>query len=73
MIFRNLGIPECLVLFFIIGIFALWFFALVDALKSNFSDSTTKLIWVLLIIFVPALGATLYLIIGRGQKIGDTS
>lgn len=42
--------------------------ALVDVLRNEFTDSN-KLIWVLLIIFLPFLGALLYLLIGSNQKI----
>ena len=57
-----------LILFFL-GIPALlWLWALVDLLTSEFGDSTNKLIWVLVIVFLPVLGAILYLLIGRKQK-----
>ncbi len=42
--------------------------ALVDVLRNEFTGSN-KLIWVLLIIFLPFLGAFLYLLIGSKQKI----
>jgi hypothetical protein len=56
-----------ILLFFIIPL-VLWLWALIDCLKSNFSSSN-KLIWILLIIFLPILGSILYLVIGRGQRI----
>ena len=67
-----LGMPggwEWLLIFFILiipGIF--WFWALIDVLKSEFTNSANKLIWVLVIILLPPLGAVLYLIIGRKQR-----
>jgi len=42
--------------------------ALVHLLRSSFKDSTTKLIWLLVILFVPAAGSILYLVIGTKQK-----
>lgn len=42
--------------------------ALISVLKNNFSGND-KLIWVLLIIFLPFLGALLYFLIGRGKAI----
>jgi hypothetical protein len=64
------GGPEILVLLFIVIVpLILWIWALVDILKSNFSGSNDKLVWVLVIIFLPVLGALLYLLIGRGQKV----
>ena len=42
--------------------------ALIDLIKSEFADNMVKLIWALVIIFIPLLGPLLYLLIGRGQK-----
>jgi hypothetical protein len=39
----------------------LWIFALVSALKHELLDSTMKLVWVVVIIFVPGAGALIYL------------
>ncbi len=64
------GGPEILVILFILlipGI--LWIWALIDIIRSEFADSTNKIIWVLVIIFLPVIGALLYLLIGRGQKL----
>ena len=43
--------------------------ALFSLLKSIFKDSTTKLIWVLVILLVPVAGPILYFLIGRRQRI----
>jgi hypothetical protein len=51
-------------------ILLLW--ALIDILRSDFKDSVTKLIWIIVVIFVPFVGAILYLILGRGQKANTT-
>jgi hypothetical protein len=42
--------------------------ALVDVLMNEFTGSN-KLIWVLLILFLPFLGAFLYFLVGTKQKI----
>ena len=47
----------------------LWIIALVDVLKSDFSDSTNKLIWVIVIFLFPLVGALIYFIMGTKQKI----
>ena len=49
--------------------FGLWLGAIIDLLRSSFADSVTKLIWLVVIIFIPFLGAILYLLIGRKQKV----
>lgn len=58
-----------LLLLFLAMPLGLWLWALIDLLRSSFADSITKLIWVVVIIFLPVLGAILYLLIGRRQKI----
>jgi uncharacterized membrane protein YhaH (DUF805 family) len=47
----------------------LWIWALVDVINSRFREDSTKIIWCLLIIFLPFIGTILYFIIGREQKI----
>lgn len=46
----------------------LWFWALIDILKSDFKGYD-KIIWILVIIFFNVIGAILYIFIGRNQKI----
>ncbi|GAB2543141.1 PLDc N-terminal domain-containing protein [Rufibacter soli] len=66
----NIGISEILMLLLFAGIPALlWLWALVDVLTSTFANSIEKLIWLVAIVFVPVLGAILYLVLGRKQKI----
>jgi asparagine N-glycosylation enzyme membrane subunit Stt3 len=43
--------------------------ALVNVLRSEFKDSTSKLIWVAVILFMPLIGSILYLQIGRKQRV----
>lgn len=47
----------------------LWIITLIDILKSNFKEANGKIIWVLLVIFLPILGSILYFAIGKNQKI----
>lgn len=58
------------ILFFILFIvpFVLWIWALVDIVRSEFTGYN-KIIWLLLVIFLPVLGLILYYFIGRKQKI----
>ncbi len=49
--------------------FLLWIWAIVDLMQGRFSDNTLRIVWVLLIIFLPVIGSILYLIIGRSQKL----
>ena len=56
----------------LIGFFLIYpllvIYCLVDIVRSNFKDSTTKLIWVLIVLFAPFLGSIVYLVMGRQSK-----
>ena len=68
----ELLLPDMGLLFwtiFLLLIILLPIIALFSLLKSIFKDSTTKLIWVLVILLVPVAGPILYFIIGRRQRI----
>lgn len=71
------GMPggwELIIMLLVIGLPSIiWLWALIDVLKSEFTNSSNKIIWILLIIFLPLLGAILYLAVGRGQKIKAVS
>ena len=62
------GGPEILLILFLIMV-ALPFMAIIDLVKSNFKDGTTKLIWLLIIIFAPILGSLIYFAVGKNQKV----
>jgi hypothetical protein len=46
-----------------------WIAALVSVVMSDFKDSTTKLMWVLIILLGSLFGALLYFVIGRTQAV----
>ena len=68
----TLGMPgglELVFIFFLVGLPAVIILgALIDILKSEFDPQQNKLIWVLVTILVPVLGAILYFTIGRSQR-----
>lgn len=47
----------------------LWLWALINVIKSDFSNESNKIIWLLVIILLPFPGALLYLFIGRDQRV----
>lgn len=51
----------------ILFIFLLPLLALISALMNTFQGNE-KIIWILLIIFLPFLGSVLYFLIGRSQR-----
>lgn len=70
LVFLNFGIgtPE-IILIFVAGLpFILTLVCLVDIIKSDFKDNTTKLLWVVIVLLAPVIGSILYLLLGRKQK-----
>jgi hypothetical protein len=54
-----------------VGIFGVWVWAIVDCVKNESSDGNDKLVWILIIVFTHLLGAILYLLIRRPQRIRE--
>jgi len=52
-----------------VAIFALWVWALVDIIGSDFTDIGIKIFWFLLVFFIPFLGFILYALLGTSTKI----
>ena len=73
LLFLNLGTPEIIIITFI-GVLPLILalICLIDILKSNFKDTTTKLIWVLIVLVAPIIGSLIYLFFGKRQKIANS-
>ncbi len=45
--------------------FVIWLWALIDAIQNPRLVGTEKIVWVLVIIFIPCIGALLYFLLGR--------
>ncbi len=66
----SLSVIHLIIVFiFILLPFIFWIIALIDILKSDFRDTNGKIIWVLVVIFLPVIGSILYFLIGKSQKI----
>ncbi len=44
-----------------------WIVELIDVLRREFTDSTMKIVWLLVVFFLHGLGAILYYFIGKPQ------
>ncbi|EFU69200.1 PLDc N-terminal domain-containing protein [Aliarcobacter butzleri] len=55
---------------FVIFCFILYIFIIIDILKHEFTGYN-KIIWIIVILCFPILGAILYLFIGRKQRIKE--
>jgi hypothetical protein len=53
---------------FVIFTFILYIYILIDILKHEFTGYN-KIIWILVLFFFPILGAILYLVLGRSQRV----
>jgi hypothetical protein len=62
------GAGILLTLFIILFVILLPLLALISVLTSEFQGND-KIIWVLIIIFLPFLGSVLYFLIGRDRRI----
>lgn len=62
------------VLFFLIGGiitlagFAFWLWMLIHAIKNRALSDGERVVWVLVVIFLPFLGSVLYFLIGRPKS-----
>jgi uncharacterized membrane protein len=62
-----IGIAELVIILLLLAGIP-WLIALIDILRSDFTGND-KLIWLLVIIFIPFIGPIVYFIVGRKQKI----
>ena len=46
-----------------------WLVTLVDILKNDFTNPINKVVWILLVIFLPVIGVLLYYVVGKGQLV----
>lgn len=67
--FSNVGPYEIVIMFFfMLAPFILCIVSLVDILRSEFAGNN-KIVWVLVVILLPFVGAIMYFTIGRKQKV----
>lgn len=51
-----------------IGLFVFWLVVLIDCIKNEPAEGNDKVIWILVIVLLHALGALLYLLIGKPRR-----
>jgi len=51
-----------------IAVFIFWILMLIDAIKNPALDGTQRVIWVLVIFFLHALGALIYYLVARSKR-----
>jgi hypothetical protein len=57
---------------FSLAVFALWVYCIVDVISTDEAlvRNLPKLIWLLIVIFVPTVGSIVWLLLGRPEKAG---
>ncbi len=53
-----------------LGLFVLWIWMLIHAITNKGISDTEKVLWVVVIIFVPVLGPIIYFFVGRPKGLG---
>ena len=53
----------------VVGTFGFWIWMLVDCLKNEPSEGNDKLVWVLVIVFLHFIGAAIYYVVRRPERI----
>lgn len=47
----------------------IYVFTIFDVVRSTFSNSSDRLVWLLIVVLVPLLGTILWFLIGRNKRI----
>lgn len=57
-------------IFFLIALAmtGLWIWTIIHILRSNNKDDNTRIIWLLVVIFIPGMGTILYWLLGNEGK-----
>lgn len=56
-----------MLLFIGVGAFGFWVYALIDIVTDAYKNDTDKIIWFLLVFFLPFLGTILYFFVGKDK------
>ena len=65
----NMGGQELIIIFLVLLPMLLCLIALIQCLTANFTQATDRLVWVLVLLFLPILGPILWWTIGVGKTI----
>ena len=53
-----------------VAVFAFWIWMLIHAITNKGLDNSERIIWVLVVLFLHALGALIYFFVGRPKATG---
>ena len=60
---------EIIIIAVILSFIILWATAIVDIARSRFDTDSTKIVWMLVVIFTGIIGAIIYFLAGRQSRI----
>jgi len=63
--FIGLGIMELVLVFLVLAPLLLTVYCVIDLIRSDFKDSNTKLLFLILVLLAPFIGSVIYLAIKR--------
>jgi hypothetical protein len=66
----HIGVTEVLFILLVLPVLLLPFFAIKSILKTRFKGYD-KLIWILVVLFLPVIGSILYFITGSNSKLKE--
>ena len=61
----NIGFGEVILLLLVGAPFLLTIYCVIDLIRSEFKDTTTKLLFLILVLVVPFIGSVVYLFLKR--------
>jgi hypothetical protein len=71
----SVGLPEVFLLITVIGIgvlgTAFWIWMLIDCATKEPSEGNDRLVWVVIVVFTHIIGAAIYFIVRRPQRIAQ--
>ncbi len=47
----------------------IYIFTIFDVIRSKFSNSSDRLVWILIVVLVPLLGTILWFLVGRNKRL----
>lgn len=59
---------EWIIFFLVLAGAIFWIKTIIDIVRTKFRDDTTKIVWMLIVIFLGFIGALIYTIFGRYKK-----
>lgn len=68
----SMGIWQTFLLLLIVSSFVLPLIAIINIVRSEFKENNSKLIWVLIVLFLPIMGSLVYFVVGPSQKKDET-